>query len=99
MTRKLREDTLLIELVAEGAIAAEAGDGILAGLLVDVVSMGELEQERPLATVAGKGLQISLAARGGGGVADAANGRPGLGVVIIEVVGMAGHALIVAGPS
>ena len=94
---KLRKNALLIELMAESAIPAEAGCWIFPALLIYVPVMGKLEQECPLSPVARKGQQIGLAARGGGRVAHPAQRRPRLCVIIVEVVRVTGHALIVTG--
>ena len=52
---KLRKNALLIELMAESAIAAEAGHRVFPALLIHVPVMGKLEQEGPLSPVAREG--------------------------------------------
>jgi len=55
VARKLGEYTLLIEFMAESAIAAEAGRRVFPALLIHVPVMGKLEQEGPLSPVAREG--------------------------------------------
>lgn len=90
---KLGENSLLIELVTERAIGAEAGDWVDASLLIDVHGVGELKQDGARGFITRKREQIGRAVGREILVALRAHHL----VDIVEVVGMAGHALVMPG--
>jgi len=94
MAREGGENSLRIEFMTEGAIRPKAGFGIDPALGIDVAGVGELEENRALLFVAREWEQRVRSSGWKAGVALVADF---LIEVRAESIGVARHALIVAG--